>query len=109
MAYAQAQAMTVAAVYKDDVSGAQLGRPGLDNIRDMAERGDFQALVVFDPDRLSRNLEHLMLLIEEFDRNKVELVFVNAPHENTPEGMMLLQIRGMFAQYERTKTRERIQ
>lgn len=107
VAYAQAQGMTVATVIKDDVSGAQLDRPGLDSIRDMAERGDIQTVVVFDPDRLSRNLGHLMLLIEEFDRKKVELVFVNAPHENTPEGMMLLQMRGMFAQYERTKTRER--
>jgi site-specific DNA recombinase len=56
VAYAQAHGMTVATVYKDDVSGAQLDRPGLDSIRDMAERGEIQALIVFDPDRLSRNL-----------------------------------------------------
>ena len=105
--YAQAKGYIVAKEVREDMSGASLSRPGLDTIRDMVERREVGAIIVYDPDRLSRDLGHLMLLCEEFERNRADLLFVNAPHENTPEGMMLSQMRGMFAQYERSKIAER--
>lgn len=105
--YAQQYGYTVIKEVREDISGGTLKRPGLDGIRDVAERREIQAVIIYDPDRLSRDLGHMMLLVSEFERAKVQLYFVNTPHENTPEGMMLLQMRGMFAQYERTKIQER--
>lgn len=105
--YAASQGFTVAYTVQEDASGAKLHRKGLDEIRDLAQSGSIEVVVVHDPDRLTRDLGHLMLLVDEFERARVELIFVNAPRENTPEGMMLLQMRGMFAQYERLKIEER--
>src|SRR5512143_1766471 len=48
-----------------------------------------------------------MLLVEEFEQHRVELVFVNAPREDTPEGRMLFGLKGLFSEYERAKILER--
>jgi site-specific DNA recombinase len=53
-------------VYRDDgYSGAGLGRPGLDRLRDHAALADLDVVVVTAPDRLARNYVHQVLLIEE--------------------------------------------
>src|SRR5437762_11847202 len=53
-------------VYRDDgYSGARLGRPGLDRLRDHAALADLDIVLVTAPDRLARNYVHQVLLIEE--------------------------------------------
>ena len=43
-------------VFEDDgYSGADLIRPGLERVRDLAAEGLIQAVLVYAPDRLSRN------------------------------------------------------
>jgi site-specific DNA recombinase len=105
--YAQANGYIVVTVVREDASGARLDRPRLLELRDMAERHEIEALIVFDPDRLSRSMAHTLMLLEEFERNRAEVLFVNAPREDTPEGQMLFGMRSLFAQYEREKIRER--
>ena len=39
-------------------SGARLDRPPLDRLRDGAQRGEFDAVVVLPPDRLARDYAH---------------------------------------------------
>ena len=39
----------------EGVSGMRLDRPALDRLRDCAQRGEFDAVVVLSPDRLARN------------------------------------------------------
>jgi site-specific DNA recombinase len=50
----------------EGLSGARLDRPGLDRLRDAAQRGECDAVVVLSPDRFARNDAHQWLLIEEF-------------------------------------------
>src|ERR1700750_1448554 len=53
-------------VYRDDgYSGARLGRPGLDRLRDHAALAELDVVLVAAPDRLARNYVHQVLLIEE--------------------------------------------
>jgi site-specific DNA recombinase len=53
-------------VYRDDeYSGASLGRPGLDRLRDHAAVAELDVVVVTAPDRLARNYVHQVLLIDE--------------------------------------------
>src|SRR6516225_2540709 len=53
-------------VYRDDgYSGAGLGRPGLDRLRDHAALADLDVVLVTAPDRLARNYVHQVLLIAE--------------------------------------------
>ena len=105
--YASQNGYTVIKVVREDASGARLDRPKLGEIRDMATRREIQAVIVFDPDRLSRSMAHTMLLCDEFERTEAPVLFVNAPREDTPEGRMLFGMRSLFAEYERTKILER--
>jgi site-specific DNA recombinase len=42
--------------YRDEgVSGTRLDRPALDRLRDAAQRGECDAVVLVSPDRLARN------------------------------------------------------
>jgi site-specific DNA recombinase len=53
-------------LYRDDgSSGASLGRPGLDCLRDHAALAEVDLVVVTAPDRLARNSVHQVLLIDE--------------------------------------------
>jgi site-specific DNA recombinase len=106
-AYASQHGYRVVKEIAEDISGARLDRQGLDEVRDLADRLEIEAVICYATDRLSRDLGHLMLLYQEFERNKIKLLLVNGPDASTPEGMMLLQMQGMFGQYERTKFQER--
>lgn len=88
-------------------SGATLVRPGLERLRDMAATGAIDRLYVHCPDRLARKYAYQVLLVDEFQRCGVELVFLNHELGRTPEEDLLLQVQGMVAEYERAKILER--
>ena len=89
------------------VSGATLVRPELERLRDSASLGMLDRLYLLSPDRLSRKYAHQVLLMEEFSASGVEVCFLNHTASTTPEGELLLQMQGMFAEYERAKIMER--
>jgi len=91
----------------DGVSGASLLRPALEQLRDTAFIGGFQRLYVHSPDRLARRYAYQVLLIDELKKYDVELVFLNRAIGASPEEDLLLQMQGMFAEYERAKIMER--
>ena len=88
-------------------SGARLDRPALDRLRDVAQRGEFETVVVLSPDRLARNYAHQFLLIEEFEKRQTSLIFLHNPFGDTPQGKLLTQMQGMIAEYERAQILER--
>jgi site-specific DNA recombinase len=94
--------------YLDEgISGARLDRPALDRLRDGAQRGEFDAVVVLSPDRLARNYAHQWLLIEEFTKLHTDVIFLQNPFGDTPQGKLLTQMQGMIAEYERAQILER--
>jgi site-specific DNA recombinase len=88
-------------------SGATLVRPALERLRDLIAEGAIERLLVYSPDRLSRNYAYQVLLLEEFARHGAEVVFVQAPAADTPEQRLMLQFQGMIAEYERAQIAER--
>jgi site-specific DNA recombinase len=89
-------------------SGSTLLRPALERLRDLAHCGGIDRLYVHSPDRLARNYVYQMLLLEEFSRQSVQLIFLNHdPQHQSAEGNLLLQVQGMIAEYERAKILER--
>jgi site-specific DNA recombinase len=95
-------------IFEDEgFSGANLQRPGLEQIRDLAAEGQLQAVLVYSPDRLSRKYAYQVLLLEEFARHGVETTFVKAPQGHSPEDQLLVQFQGMIAEYERAQILER--
>ncbi len=96
-------------VYRDDgYSGASLGRPGLDRLRDHAALADLDLVLVTAPDRLARNYVHQVLLIDELAGHGCQVEFLDRPMSQDPHDQLLLQIRGAVAEYERTLIAERM-
>jgi site-specific DNA recombinase len=95
-------------ILKDDgYSGAVLVRPGLERLRDLSAQGQIQAVLVYSPDRLSRNYAYQVVLMDELHSNGTHVLFVNSPKAETPEEALLLQFQGMIAEYERATIKER--
>ena len=91
----------------EGVSGARLDRPALDRLRDLAAEGAYEVLLVTVPDRLARRYAYQVLLVEEFTRGGCAVVFVQHGLGASPEEQMLLQMQGVFAEYERALIQER--
>ncbi len=108
--YAMTQGVEIAEDYvcqDEGYSGVLLARPGLDRLRDGAQAGAFDAILVLSPDRLSRKYAYLILILEEFERFGVPVTFLEQPPADDPHTALLVQIQGAVAEYERTKLAER--
>lgn len=93
-------------IYTDDgYSGAYLERPALDRLRD--DLSLYDAVIVYDTDRLARNVMLLLLITEEIEKH-CQLVFVNTEYSQTPESRLFFQIKGSFAEYERIRIADRM-
>lgn len=88
-------------------SGGTLIRPALERLRDQVAAGSIDRLYVHSPDRLARKYAYQVLLVDEFQRRGVEIVFLNHTIGSSPEEDLLLQVQGMVAEYERAKILER--
>jgi DNA invertase Pin-like site-specific DNA recombinase len=88
-------------------SGATLVRPALERLRDVVAAGSVDRLYVHSPDRLARKYASQVLLVDEFRRAGVEVIFLNRALGQSPEDDLLLQVQGMIAEYERAKIIER--
>ena len=88
-------------------SGSTMVRPALERLRDVAAGGVIDRLYVHSPDRLARKYAYQVLLVDEFRRSGIEVIFLNRQLGQTPEDDLLLQVQGMIAEYERAKIIER--
>jgi site-specific DNA recombinase len=88
-------------------SGATLWRPALERLRDLIATGVLDCVYVHSPDRLARKYAYQVLLLDEWQRAGVEVVFLNRALSQSPEDDLLLQVQGMVAGYERAKILER--
>ena len=88
-------------------SGSTLVRPALERLRDQAAAGSFDRLYVHSPDRLSRRYAYQVLLVDELQRQGIQIVFLNHDIGQSPEENLLLQVQGVVAKYERAKMLER--
>jgi site-specific DNA recombinase len=88
-------------------SGATLARPALERLRDAVAGGELDRVYVHAPDRLARRYAYQVLLIEEFRRAGVDVVFLNRSIGGSAEDDLLLQVQGVIAEYERARILER--
>ena len=108
--YAEERGWQVVAEITDDgVSGAKLDRPGLDRIRDMAQAGEIDGVIVYDLDRLSRKAVYQMLIEEELGKAGTTIHYVLGDYRDDDEGRLQKQIRAAIAEYERAKIKERME
>ncbi len=88
-------------------SGADLDRPGLDELREMVAAGGVDVVAVNKRDRLARGwrVRHLR---EEFEEHGARLVALNVQAEDTPEGRLQEHVLDDFAEYEREVIADRM-
>lgn len=95
-------------IFKDDgISGSTIQRPSLDSLRDLIEAGSPDVVLIYQPDRLARKYVYQVLLLEEFSKRGVEVIFYKNKKAETPEDHLLEQFQGIFAEYERAQIAER--
>ena len=76
----------------DGYSGANLIRPGLEQLRDVIALNGLDRLYVHSPDRLARRYAYQVLLMDEFQKTGVEVIFLNRELGHSPEDDLLLQV-----------------
>jgi site-specific DNA recombinase len=92
----------------DGYSGSELLRPALERLRDHVAASMIDRLYIHSPDRLARKFAHQAILLEEMEKHGCEVLFLNQDGlPDSPETKMLIQMQGMFAEYEREKILER--
>ncbi|MEL6244583.1 MAG: recombinase family protein [Pseudomonadota bacterium] len=106
---AQLDALRVAGcerVFEERVSGGRWDRPELHRMLDQLRQGD--VVIVWKLDRLSRSLKDLLSIMEKIDAAGAGFrSLTEAIDTTTPAGRMMMQIVGVFAEFEREMIRER--
>jgi site-specific DNA recombinase len=82
----------------EGISGTTLDRPGLHRLRELVQAQAIAAVIVIDPDRLSRHLGHQLLLAEALEQAGVKWLIVSHPMERGPEGWLCFHMRGALAE-----------
>jgi site-specific DNA recombinase len=106
--YAAKHGCKIVSDYRDEGwSGDILARPGLDQLRADARKKLWQAVLIYDPDRLARRYFYQELVLDELRELGIETLFVTMPPVQNDEDRLMFGVRGVFAQYERVKIAER--
>ena len=105
--YAKERRYAVVETFSDDYTGAALDRPALNELRDYMAHSPLDVVIVYDIDRLARKSAYQVLIEEEFKREGVVIEYVMAQYDDTDEGRLQKQIRGVIAEYEKAKILER--
>ena len=106
--YCQRQNIEIFKVYKDVISGKTTSRPEFNQLLEDMRSMKFDCIMVTKLDRLGRSLQHLLSLIDEF--NKRGIYFISSTQNidtTSAAGKLQLQIMGAFAEFERNIISER--
>ncbi len=88
-------------------SGDSIARPALDQLRMDAKKKIWNAVVMYDPDRLARRYSYQELIMDELREGGTDVLFVTTPTPKNGVEKILYGVQGLFAEYERAKIGER--
>jgi site-specific DNA recombinase len=99
----------IIAHHEDRATGTKLERPGLQAALDLARQGRIDQLLVYRIDRLSRKVRQLAGIAEELDNLGVILRSATEPFDTgSAAGRMMLQMLGVFAEFEHATIVDRV-
>jgi len=100
--FARDKGWPITGVYKDEGwSGGIMERPELDRLRDDAQKGVFEAVLINDVDRLARDVAHLGVIKRDLERHGIKVIFRKLPTDTSPTSNLMVNILGSFAEFER--------
>jgi len=108
--YLTSNQIKMACAYKDYAeSGKKESRPALNSLLNEVKQGKVDTLVVFKLDRAFRSLSHLLDCLKLFQKHNVKFVSIKENIDlSTPVGILMVQMLGAFAQFERSMIVERV-
>lgn len=97
--------------YSDSMSGTK-GRDkriAFDNMIKSAMRKEVDGIMFWSIDRASRSLQHLVEMMNELKSKNIHMYFHQQNIDSTtPSGTAMVQMAGVFAQFESAMVRERV-
>jgi site-specific DNA recombinase len=100
--FCREKAWPITGIYKDDGwSGGVMERPELDRLRDDAQKGLFDGVLINDVDRLARDVAHLGVIKRDLEKKGVKVIFRKLPSDGSPTYNLMVNILGSFAEFER--------
>src|SRR5437588_2639224 len=95
--------------YTDDMSGTILDRPGLQRALSDARLRRYDLLLVYRVDRMARSVRLRAQVLEELDKAGVTFRSATEPFDtSTPAGRLMVQMLGVFAEFERATIIDRV-
>lgn len=109
--YVERRGWTLASVYQDQMSGAKVSRPGLDQLMADARCRRFDVVVVWKLDRFGRSLVHCVSGIQDLASMGIRFIATSQgldTDESNPASKLLMHILAAVAQFERELIHERV-
>lgn len=99
-----------AMVFEDEgFSGGNLNRPDFKRMMQAASKHEFQIIIVYRLDRISRNISDFSSLIEELNHLGIAFISIRDKFDtSTPAGRAMMYMTSVFSQLERETIAERI-
>lgn len=95
-------------IFQEQASGGRWDRPELHRLLDQLRVGD--VVIVWKLDRLSRALKDVLLILERIEQSGAAFQsLTEAIDTATPGGRMMMEMVGVFSEFERAMLRERTQ
>jgi DNA invertase Pin-like site-specific DNA recombinase len=109
---AQLNGWKIVATYEDQAISGAKGRgqrPGLDNLLKDANRWKFDIVAAWSVDRMGRSLQDLLSSLAEIHAVGIDLYLHRQGVDTSrPAGKAMFQMCGVFAEFERSMIRERV-
>lgn len=107
--YCSFKEIEVFKIYQDVESGAVDDRISLNEMKNDMKLGLFNVLIVTELSRLSRKLKTLLEFLEELEKHSVDFISITQNIDTTsPIGRVMFKLIGIFAEFEREQTSERV-
>lgn len=92
----------------EEIESSRKTRPIKEQVLDLLRHGKFDGVLVYKIDRWARSLQELIMNIDELkNRGKHFIVLTQPIDTSNSSGMLMMQILGAFAEFEREIIRER--
>lgn len=92
----------------EETESTRKTRPIKEKVLSLLREGKFDGVLVYKLDRWARSLQELIMNIEELkNRGKHFIVLTQPIDTSSASGMLMLQMLGAFAEFEREMIRER--
>jgi DNA invertase Pin-like site-specific DNA recombinase len=91
----------------DGYSGSELDRPALDQMRQDAKIGLFDAIYFLCADRIAREVAYQTIIVGELLKHGKQIMISGKDYVHNPENKLTLTMLGAFAEFERAKIIER--